>query len=100
MTIREIKRQLGVRELNFKYQLDAEGNKTDFLRAWDNGTRTEVIMHNNVAEEIQEALFREEHLDTLSLQDKGVKGFRISTVGLEYKKYFIVIYNDKPDYSF
>ena len=100
MTISQIKRHLRVTELNFNYQLDADGNKTDFLRAWDNSTRTEVIMHNDVAEKIQEALSKEEVLDTLSLQDKGVKGFRISAVGLEYRKYFIVIYNEQPVFSF
>ena len=100
MTLSQIKEQLGVTELNFNYQLDADGNKTDFLRAWDNNTRTEFIMHNDVAEKIQEALFKEEVLDTLSLQEKSVNGTQISAAGLEYRRYFIVIYNDKPVFRF
>ena len=99
MTISQIKRHLRITELNFNYQLDADGNKTDFLRAWDNSTRTEIIMHNDVAEKIQEALFdfEEDVLDTLSLQDKGVN---ISASGLEYRKYLIVIYNEQPVFRF
>ena len=93
MTIREIKRHLGVIELNFNYQLDADGNKTDFLRAWDNNSRTEVAIHKETAEKIAE----DPKIAILSLKNKGI---RVSASGLEYRSYIIVIYNDKSDYSF
>ena len=89
MTVREIKRFLGIIELNFNYQLDADSNKTDFLRAWDNSTRTQIVMHNDVAELISQ----NNDIDTLSLQDKGTY---TSASGLKYRKYFIVVYNEQP----
>ena len=93
MTISQIKRHLRVTSLNFFHQLNADGQVSDFIRAWDNASRTEVVMHNDVAELISQ----NNDIDTLSLQDKGTY---TSASGLEYRKYFIVVYSEQPAFKF
>ena len=93
MTISQIKEQLGVTSLNFFHQLNADGQVSDFIRAWDYELRIEVVMHNDVAELISQ----NNNTYTLSLQDKGTY---TSASGLEYRKYFIVIYSNIPAYKF
>lgn len=93
MTISQIKEQIGITSLNFFHQLNADGQVSDFIRAWDNVSRTEVVMHNDVAELISQ----NNDIDTLSLQDKGTY---TSASGLEYRKYFIVVYSEQPAFKF
>lgn len=93
MTISQIKEQLGFTSLDFFHQINSDGQVSDFLRAWDNNSRTEVIMHKDVAEE----LYTDKDISILSLQDKGIQ---ISASGLEYRKYFIVIYSEQPAFRF
>ena len=92
MTISQIKEQLGIAELRFYTQVSPEGVVSDFLRAWDNNSRTEIAVHKETAEKIAE----NPEIDILSLKDNGT---HISASGLEYRKYFIVIYN-QPSFSF
>ena len=93
MTISQIKEQLGIAELRFHTQVSPEGVVSDFLRAWDNNSRTEIAVHKETAEKIAE----DPKIAILSLKDNGI---RVSASGLEYRSYIIVIYNDKPAYSF
>ena len=94
MTMLQIKEQLGITtSLYFFHQLNADGQVSEFIRAWDNDSRTEIVMHNDVAELIS----RNHDFDTLSLQDRGT---HISTSLLEYRTYFIVIYKEQPAYKF
>ena len=92
MTMLQIKEQLGVTSLKFFHHLNADGQVSEFIRAWDNDSRTEIVMHNRVAE-----LISQDDIDTLSLQDRGT---HISTSLLEYRTYFIVIYKEQPAYKF
>ena len=93
MTISQIKEQLGLTSLDFFHQINSDGQVLDFLRAWDNNPRTEVIMHKDVSEK----LYTDKDINILSLQDKGI---HISASGLEYRKYFIVIYSEQPAFRF
>ena len=93
MTMLQIKEQIGITSLNFFHQLNADGQVSDFIRAWDNVSRTEIAVHKETAEKLAE----DPKIAILSLKDNGI---RVSASGLEYRSYIIVIYNDKPAYSF
>ena len=93
MTISQIKEQLGITELKFYTQVNPEGIVSDFLRAWDNNSRTEIAVHKETAEKIAE----DPKIAILSLKDNGI---RVSASGLEYRNYMIVIYNEQPAFRF
>ena len=51
----------------------------------------------NIEKETAEKIAEDPKIAILSLKDNGI---RVSASGLEYRSYIIVIYNDKPAYSF
>lgn len=91
MTISEIKNQLKVNQLNFKNQLDEEGDPTSWYKAWDNTSRTMVVAHENVLQQINR------DFNKLSLKDEGLVESQGS--GIPYRKVILVIYSD-VDYSY
>lgn len=53
MNITEIKGKLGVDSLGLNTSKDSAGNPTDWMRSWDNDTRTAVSIHKDLVAELQ-----------------------------------------------
>jgi hypothetical protein len=53
MNITEIKNKLGVTTLGLNTSKDSAGNPTDWMRSWDNDTRTAVSIHKDLVQELQ-----------------------------------------------
>lgn len=90
MNITQIKQQLGVTApLSFRYTKDSEGITSDeWLRAWDNETRTDVHMHTETADLIKAG--------AMNLEIQG-KETRTSSTGKSYTFARIVaVSNDEP----
>ena len=65
MNITEVKSELGYSVLNLNFAEDKDGNKTEWLRHWDNENRIAVSIHQDTVKEI-----RENNPSTLSLQSE------------------------------
>ena len=72
MTIQEIKQQLNIENtLSFDFTKTSDGNtSTEWLRAWDNDTRTDIHMHVDVDDRIQSTSGL---LNTLHIHEQSVK---------------------------
>ena len=53
MRLSEIKSRLNISSLQLNTALDKEGNKTDWMRHWDNDSRTQVSIHKELVTELQ-----------------------------------------------
>lgn len=53
MTLAQIKEKLGLSTLELNTATDANDNKTDWMRAWDNDSRTAVSIHKELVAEIK-----------------------------------------------
>lgn len=52
-TLADIKNKIGIQTLELSTATDATGEKTDWLRHWDNDTRTAVSIHRELATELK-----------------------------------------------
>lgn len=52
-TLAQIKSKLGISQLELVTAQDVNGNKTEWLRHWDNDTRTAVSIHKDLATELK-----------------------------------------------
>lgn len=87
-TLAQIKSQLGLTELSLSYATDLEGNKTDWLRHWDNDKRVAISIHSDLAKSLK-ANPSENQLSLQSEMRTGEQG--------PYTAYRIVKYNSTPD---
>lgn len=69
MNIQEIKNSLGYSVLNLNYAEDKDGNKTQWLRHWDNDQRIAVSIHEDTVNKI-----KAEDPSTLSIQIETREG--------------------------
>ena len=53
MTITQIKEKLNLKALDLNTSEDGKGNKTDWMRAWDNENRVAVSIHKELVAEIK-----------------------------------------------
>ena len=90
MTLNEIKAQLGVEVLHLNIAKDMDGNSTEWYRFWDNATRKDVSIHEDLVSELKS----NPHKSTLYLQDNGVKISAASDK--KYHRYRIVSHHE-PD---
>ena len=84
MNIASIKSFLGVASLDFQNVLNEEGQATPWYKAWINNTRTAVLVHEDLKDDLKNS-------QKLSLKNKGEK---TAQNGESYKTYIIVEYND------
>lgn len=88
MKLQDIKTQLGYQSLDLVQAQDAEGNKTQWYRHWDNEKRVAVSIHEDTIKAIQS----NSELSSLGLQSEirqGEKG--------AYTAYRIVNFSTTPD---
>jgi hypothetical protein len=85
MDIQEIKKQLGVANLNLNFSQDKDGNPTQWLRHWDDANRVAISLHKDTFEAIVK-----DGATTLGIQTET----RISTSEdpKEYTAHRIVMY--------
>lgn len=83
MNIVEIKSELGIKELNLNTADDKAGNKTEWMRHWDNDKRIAVSIHRELLNEIQ----KNSNISDLALQSE----IRSTDKG-DYTAYRIVKY--------
>jgi hypothetical protein len=93
MTIDQIKIVLGIPEMQLRKSRDADGKETGWFRHWDNATRTNISVH----QEVIDCLVSDRAYNNLSLQDPEQK---VTGKGVPYTSYRIVIYTEQPDYRF
>lgn len=89
MTIKEIKKVIGVKSLEFKYSFDEEGVQTEWLTTWDDEKRLRVVAHQDVIEAIKE------DSQYLNVKDKEIKVGKES--GKQYTQYTLYAFS-KPDF--
>ena len=69
MNIQEVKEALGYETLNLNFADDKDGNKTEWLRHWDNDNRIAVSVHQDTVKEI-----KDKDPSTLSIQTETREG--------------------------
>jgi hypothetical protein len=79
--IAQIKEQLGLAQLNLNTALDAKGVATDWMRHWENDTRTAISIHKDTV-----AAIKADPNVNLGLQEEK----RTSEKGEEYRAIRIV----------
>lgn len=89
-TLKQIKSNLGITELNLQFAQDLEGNKTEWLRHWDNDRRIAVSIHKDLATEL--AADKAGAINNLSVQFQQRSGEQGP-----YDAHRIVRYNATPD---
>ena len=73
MTLPQIKTKLGLQALELNTAEDKDGNKTDWMRHWDNDNRVAVSIHKELVAEIKS----NSNISSLGLQSEerdGSKG--------------------------
>jgi len=83
MNIVEIKKTVGVEALELNTAQDTNGNPTDWMRHWENDTRTAISIHKDLVEELK----ADKNISSLGLQ----KEVRTGEQG-DYTAYRIVKY--------
>ena len=53
MLLSDIKSKLGISALNLNTAKDADGNNTEWMRHWDNDSRTAVSIHKELVAELK-----------------------------------------------
>lgn len=53
MNLQEVKSKLGVQTLNLNYVITEAGEKTAWLKDWDNTNRIAILMHQDVLDTIK-----------------------------------------------
>ena len=53
MTLAQVKDQIGIQQLELNTAEDKDGNKTDWMRHWDNDNRVAVSIHKELIAEIK-----------------------------------------------
>ena len=89
MTLAEIKKELGYSTLELNQSQDAEGQKTDWFRHWDNNKRVAVSIHKDTLEKLKKNPNSTASLGLQSEMRQGAKG--------AYTAYRIVEYTTQPD---
>ena len=69
MNIQEVKSTLGYETLNLNFADDKDGNKTEWLRHWDNDNRVAVSVHQDTV-----ASIKKDDPSTLSIQSETRTG--------------------------
>lgn len=87
-TLAQIKSKLGISQLELVTAQDINGNKTEWLRHWDNDTRTAVSIHKELAMELKS----NPAITSLSLQTEP----KVGEQG-PYTAHRIVKYSSTPD---
>lgn len=82
-TIAQIKEQLNIPTLQLNTANDAEGNKTEWMRHWDNDNRTAVSIHKDLVSELK----TNPAIDSLALQEDKRTGAKGEYTALRIVKY-------------
>jgi len=87
MTLSEIKRKLGIENLQLNTSKDAQGTPTNWYRMWDNSARVQISIHKDTAN----ALKTNPNMTNLEIQIED----RISeTSGKAYTNKRIIAYTE------
>lgn len=87
-TLAQIKSKLGISQLELVTAQDINGNKTEWLRHWDNDNRVAVSIHKDLATELKS----NPAITSLSLQTEP----KVGEQG-PYTAHRIVKYNSTPE---
>lgn len=74
MNISQIKAQLGIPSLQLVTALTTEGEKTEWMRHWDNNNRVAVSIHKSTVEKIKANPEGEDSLDIQTETRTGEQG--------------------------
>lgn len=88
MTLEEVKNQIGISSLRLNTAMDAENKPTEWMRHWDNETRTAVSIHKELVGELK----ADNHINTLGLQLEDRTGEQGP-----YKAYRIIRYSPSEE---
>ena len=83
MDLQQIKAQLGIAQFNLNTAEDGDGNKTEWMRHWDNENRTAISIHKDTVARIK----AEPNINSLGLQSEERQGSKGA-----YMAYRIVAY--------
>lgn len=88
MKLHEIKTQLGYQSLNLNTVATAAGEKTSWMKHWDNDNRVAVLIHKDTLAKLKTNM-ECSSLGIKTATKQGSKG--------EYKAHTIVMYNEAEE---
>lgn len=85
MNLQQIKNQFGLDRLRLNTAEDAGGNKTEWMRHWDNDNRIAISLHKDLVAHLK-ANPEENDLDLQTSQRQGEQGDYTSVRIIKYKE--------------
>ena len=83
MNLAQVKTELGIPTLQLNTATDAAGNKTAWMRHWDNDNRRAVSIHKDLVEELK----ANPAIDSLAIQEDTRTGAKGDYKALRIVKY-------------